>query len=547
MKRNRFLSLVLALVLALSLAIPGVAFTAAAEEQNIASLILGDANLDFKVNVKDATNIQKAVAKITDLGSFASKAADVDKNDSINIKDATAIQKWVANIDVPYLIGELFEFIGEIISEGGFILLNINPEIRIGFNADGNVTTVDPANEDAKPVLEGFTDYQGKPCQDIIDRLIEIIRNAGYLADEVDGENKLIVIQLEAGSKEPKEGFIDGLKNHAKKCVKDMDAKPEFIKIEGKDYDEKYATGDEASPFITLEKAVEIALAYSGVWAEDAVIEDKEYEIHRGTPYYEIEFTANGFEFEVVVNALNGKVVKFEKEKDDDFRFPVATKDEERPHKPHKPAGPATTDEFITIDEAKEIALKDAGLTAEDVKFTERDFDLEDGTPYFEIEFETAEFEYEYKIHALTGVIIESEVEPKDDDDNHHDKNHWGDDKFDDDDDRFDDDDKHHNNPVIPEDTKPEFTEPEFTKPVETKPQEKPEKDFIDIENAKDEALKHAGLHKDKVKFDKAELEEDDGKHKFEIEFEDSEFEYEYEIDAESGKVIDFEKDKKHR
>lgn len=555
MKKRKFLCLLLSVVMVLSVAVQGFTFTAFAEN-NATSLLLGDSNLDFKVNVKDATNIQKATAKLTELGDIAKSAADVDKNEDINIKDATAIQKWAANIDIPYLIGQLFEYIGEILSEGGFILLNVNPEIRIGFNADGNVTSVDANNEDAKPILEGFTDYQGKTCEEVIDRLIALIKDAGYLIDEVDGENKLVVIQLEAGSKEPKEGFIDGLKSHAKKGVKDMEVKPEFIKIEGKDYDKKYATGDEASPFITLEKAIEIALAYSGVWAEDAVFEEKEYDIHRGTPYYELEFTANGFEFECVVNALNGKVIKFEKEKDDDRHY--ATGDESRPDKPHKPNKPATFDEFITIDEAKEIALKHANLTAEDVKFKDRDLDLEDGTPYYELEFVTEANEYEYKIHAVTGEIIESECEPIEDDDDrhHHDK---------DDDDHNDENYQKPSKPVPTEpeeskpviETKPAPSEPTEEKPEATRTQEKPEftkpeftkpeKDFIDVEDAKDEALNHAGINKDKVKFDKAELDEDNGKHRFEIEFEDDDFEYEYEVDAESGEILDFEKDRKDR
>ncbi len=568
MNKRKFLCLLLSLVMTLSVAVQGFAFTAFAEN-NATSLLLGDSNLDFKVNVKDATNIQKAIAKITDFGDIATATADVDKNDDINIKDATAIQKWLANIDVPYLIGELFEYLGEILSEGGFILLNVNPEIRIGFNADGNVTTVDANNDDAKPILEGFSDYQGKTCKEVVDRLLVLIKDAGYLTDDIDGENKLVVIQLEAGSKEPKNSFIDELKECARKELKKHDLKPEFIKIEGKDYDDKYASGDEASPFITLEKAVEIALAYSGVWAEDAVFEEKEYDIHHGTPYYDIEFTANGFEFEIAVNALNGKVVKFEKEKIEDRHH--ATGDEQRPDKPQKPHKPATFDEFITLDEAKKIALKDANLTAEDVRFTDREFDLEDGTPYFELEFVTEENEYEYKIHAVTGEIIESECEPVDedkDDRHHHDKDEWFD--KDEDDDSHNDDCQKPSNPLPtepeeskpaletkpvpskPAEEKPEETKPAFTTTVATKPQErpeftKPEHGFIDVEDAKDEALNHAGANKDKVKFDKAELDEDDGKHRFEIEFEDEDFEYEYEIDAENGEIIDFEKDRKDR
>ncbi len=58
----------------------------------------GDADLDGKVNVKDATLIQKYVAKMVDMNAQAQANADVDGNETINIKDATTIQKFVANL-----------------------------------------------------------------------------------------------------------------------------------------------------------------------------------------------------------------------------------------------------------------------------------------------------------------------------------------------------------------------------------------------------------------------------------------------------------------
>ncbi|MDO4419071.1 MAG: starch-binding protein [Ruminococcus sp.] len=58
----------------------------------------GDADCDGKVNVKDATCIQKYLAKLLDLSAQAQKNAEVDGNGSINIKDATTIQKYVAKL-----------------------------------------------------------------------------------------------------------------------------------------------------------------------------------------------------------------------------------------------------------------------------------------------------------------------------------------------------------------------------------------------------------------------------------------------------------------
>ncbi len=63
----------------------------------------GDVNLDAKVNIKDATLIQKHLAKITEVLDFQLQLADVDGKEGVNIKDATHLQKWIAG-----LVDELF-------------------------------------------------------------------------------------------------------------------------------------------------------------------------------------------------------------------------------------------------------------------------------------------------------------------------------------------------------------------------------------------------------------------------------------------------------
>ena len=68
--------------------------------------LLGDADVDSKVNVKDATAIQKHLASIIMLSETGLKLADADSSGNVNIKDATAIQKWVAGIETGYPIGE---------------------------------------------------------------------------------------------------------------------------------------------------------------------------------------------------------------------------------------------------------------------------------------------------------------------------------------------------------------------------------------------------------------------------------------------------------
>ena len=69
--------------------------------------LLGDADSDTKINIKDATVIQKHAAKMITLIGDAVYCADVNADTKINVKDATAIQKYVAKLTIEYPIGEM--------------------------------------------------------------------------------------------------------------------------------------------------------------------------------------------------------------------------------------------------------------------------------------------------------------------------------------------------------------------------------------------------------------------------------------------------------
>ena len=60
--------------------------------------LLGDANGDGKVDVKDATLIQKYVVLMADIAPENLSVADYNKDGKIDVKDASAIQKSVLNL-----------------------------------------------------------------------------------------------------------------------------------------------------------------------------------------------------------------------------------------------------------------------------------------------------------------------------------------------------------------------------------------------------------------------------------------------------------------
>lgn len=67
--------------------------------------------------------------------------------------------------------------------------------------------------------------------------------------------------------------------------------------------------------------------------------------------------------------------------------------------------------ELIGEEKAKEKALADAGLKAENVKFIRAELDNDDGILKYEVEFKTGNKEFEADINALTGEIIKWDAE----------------------------------------------------------------------------------------------------------------------------------------
>lgn len=61
---------------------------------------VGDADLNGKLNIRDATLIQKYAANISELSEEALRLADADFSEKVNVRDATAVQKWLAGISI---------------------------------------------------------------------------------------------------------------------------------------------------------------------------------------------------------------------------------------------------------------------------------------------------------------------------------------------------------------------------------------------------------------------------------------------------------------
>ena len=162
----------------------------------------------------------------------------------------------------------------------------------------------------------------------------------------------------------------------------------------------------------------------------------------------------------------------------------------------------------IGLDQATQIALKNAGFEESEVSLLRGHFDRDDGLSTYDIEFRGSDnFDYDYLISADDGTIIEANREYAD---------------------------------ILPDQTAPSEDSLSETPQAET-PQSGGQTSggLIGVEKAKSIAASDAGLTVSQVNFVKAYQDYDDGIYVYEVEFISGDLEYEYEIHGTSGTIMD--------
>ena len=207
--------------------------------------------------------------------------------------------------------------------------------------------------------------------------------------------------------------------------------------------------------FISLEEAKEIALKDAGLneATQKIVFTREELSRNSGKPCYLLEFYTGTNQYFYQIDAKSGSIIYAGK--------------------------------FITLSEAKKIALDDAGCT-DKVSFTEETL-VSGGikTPYYRLVFADAKTQWTYRIDAVLGIVLEK-------------------------------------------------------KQKETATTESDTADFISLEEAKKIALKDAGLDEatQKIVFTREELSRNSGKPCYILEFYTDKCAYSYKVDAVSGDII---------
>ena len=145
---------------------------------------------------------------------------------------------------------------------------------------------------------------------------------------------------------------------------------------------------------VGIEGAKAAALADAGVVAAQAVFTKAEPDYEDGKLVYDVEFHTSTHEYEYEITAATGAVYSRSAE-----AFQTA------------PPSAAPGGVYIGMDRAKAAALDHAGLTAAQVTFTHASMDRDHGKMVYEVEFRQGRTEYEYKIDAATGRILDHEMD----------------------------------------------------------------------------------------------------------------------------------------
>lgn len=70
-----------------------------------------------------------------------------------------------------------------------------------------------------------------------------------------------------------------------------------------------------------------------------------------------------------------------------------------------KASAPNAQTQIITKEEARDIALKHAGLSADEVTGLKVEFDYDDGRAEYDVDFHHGGYEYDYEIDAVAGTV----------------------------------------------------------------------------------------------------------------------------------------------
>ena len=167
--------------------------------------------------------------------------------------------------------------------------------------------------------------------------------------------------------------------------------------------------------------AEDVALKDAGTDFSQARVYHTNFDFEDGHYIYEVQFTANGTEYEYQIQSSNGKILGRSTEPMPgyvaDTNQTAGTAQAQQPaaasagQTSDQSADAATNAVTISIEDAKRIALDHAGLSEDSVKHLNAYLEYDDGIEQYEVQFYDGTTEYDYTIDAVNGTILEYGME----------------------------------------------------------------------------------------------------------------------------------------
>lgn len=157
---------------------------------------------------------------------------------------------------------------------------------------------------------------------------------------------------------------------------------------------------------IDLDKAKTIATEAAGVSGAEVRFSSVELDRRNGVEYYDVDFVADGVEYEYDIDALTGQVISYQIENERKEQKPQSVPVPEENQVPAVEPQSAA----ITEEEAKKVALSQVPGSDEShiVKFRT---DYDDGSLEYEGTIIFEEMEYEFEIDGYSGAIRDWDAE----------------------------------------------------------------------------------------------------------------------------------------
>lgn len=153
-------------------------------------------------------------------------------------------------------------------------------------------------------------------------------------------------------------------------------------------------TATTTSNYIGQERAKEIALAQSGLSMADLVEMKVKLDYENGSVYYEVELDTYNKEYKYYINPTTGAVL-----------YGNSKNEYNNAYGGTQSSGQGR----IGLQQAQNIALQHANTSINSI--WDLDVELDDSGLYYEVDWESGYWEYEYKIDAYSGAVLKVEID----------------------------------------------------------------------------------------------------------------------------------------